>query len=184
MDRTGIDQISRNFSDEGKEVCNALDYRTEAFNSDLVFLSCLGGDLYNNGEELKWKLERGYITKEGMQTAMDSLKKLPEIPYVLLIINKMRELLARLGINEVVIETPTEPKIKDRLVVRFEGGKMTVDISDVKDGYVFFHVMKNKKTSISNIKFTRNLQMGCGTSFSVGPGWMIMDDGKIEDVKE
>lgn len=179
-----MDQLARNFSDEGRDVCLALDFNAGAFGSDFQFLSELGYSLYHNAT-LEWKFGQGYITREGMQTAMDSLKRLPEIPYVLDIIGKMRELLAKLEIDEVVTENSTEPKVRDRLVIKYADGEGTVNISEVKNGYIyFFDGAKAKRTSIDNIKFTKNLQMGEKTAaFSVGQGWVILDDQKIENAQ-
>ena len=179
MDRTGLELIL-GFSDGGKEACRALGFNEGAFGSDFDFLRCLSEELYD-GNQLEWKLEKGHITREGTQVAMDSLRKLPNIPIVLSIIEEMRRLLARLGIDEVSMEKPAEPKMGDRLLVKIARGEMTVDINDVKDGFVHFNLTGGKRTRIDNLKFTRNLQIGSGVSFSVGEGWMIMDHGKIED---
>lgn len=183
MDYTGIEQITENFSDAGREACRALDYNEKAFSSDYAFLSCLAGDLFNDGGNLRWKYEKGYISQESIQVGTSALNLLPKIPIVEGIIQEIRKFMTSLGINEVCIENPTEPKKGDRMIFDFGGGAETVDVQEVKDGFVYFGTCLGKRrTSITNLRFTRNLQMGRDIPISVGEGWEILDKVKIESV--
>lgn len=178
--REGWDKLCLKFSDEGREVCRALDFNETAFKSDLNFLLALAEDLFSKREStLVWKYESRYVTSEGMQVAMDSLKRLPNFQIVRDVIAEMRKLIAKLGIEEVAMENPTEPKIGDRLLIKFNRAERTEDIQDVRDGYIYFS--NGKKTRFDNVKFTRNLRTGPAGCLSVGEGWMIIDYSKIED---